>query len=252
VLRSVFLSALFLSTAVLSVANTISSAAETPGTTYSVTSVTGSETANQLNGATVTATFASGSASCTFVGGTCTGGGSTFSLSLTPGSTLASTWLVTNSDTSALESLSVNLQGATSAFNPCVSGGNAMTTSGECGNSGGTAGTNNSESVSMAGNAANATKGSASVLYANEVALGAAAPKGDLFTQITLSFGTTFTTGQTFTFAAGTDLLAAAASNPIIAAAFIPADPTPEPATLGLVGGSLVGLGLLARRRKKA
>jgi PEP-CTERM motif len=252
VFRSAFIFALLTGTAVLSVGNTISSASATAGSTFSATSVTDAD--SSLNGATVTATFASGSASCTFVGGTCTAGASNFSLSLTAGDTIGATWLITNSNSSALESLVVNLQGASAAFNPCVAGSTPLTNSGECGNGGATAGSGNSESVSMANNGANATKGSAAVVYTNAVGIGSATAKGDLYTQITLSFGTTFTTGQTFTFAADTDSLVGGSTNNVAAilAAPLTATTLPEPATLGLVGVSLAALGFLQQRRKKA
>ncbi len=99
-----------------------------------------------------------------------------------------------------------------------------------------------------AGTAAGGTTGLSpnSIVYTNAVALPSTSPVGDEFSKVTFGFCTvsngsapcnaaanTFQNGNSMTWRMDTDTLS-----------------TPEPATLGLVGFSLFGLGALKRRRR--
>ena len=75
------------------------------------------------------------------------------------------------------------------------------------------------------------------VQYQNVLHLAASSPVGDLWGQITIAFsGSAFTSGSTFTFRADTDEVSNIVANP-------------EPGTWGLMGASLVAIGLKLRRR---
>jgi hypothetical protein len=221
-------------------ASTITGASATTGTIYDAASVT--DTMIGITGSasgTVTLNGLSFSLQCVFVGNNCNAG--SYVLSVTGGDTNASStiWTVNNQSMGTIDSLTVSLTGA--VFNPCVSGGVPTSQSG-CASSTPGAGTGGS----VIGNTPDSgtTAATAVVAYSNELRLGGinGLTYGDAYTQVVLTFSNNFNTGDTFTFLADTDLAPGFGSVGTVTG-------NPEPATYGLVGGALVGLALLRRRR---
>ena len=75
------------------------------------------------------------------------------------------------------------------------------------------------------------------VTYRDQVALGGAAPVGDLFATVDIAIGRPLPQDETYSLFLDTDLARTLT-------------PVPEPATLALVGGGLLALGAVARRRR--
>jgi hypothetical protein len=208
-----------------------------------------------MGGLVITATFADGAQSCTWVNATgCAGTG--FTVTFPSGTQTdpdaggsGATWTITNTRAAGagnqITSIFFNAVTGLLAFDRCMTGAgtfsDATNSSGNCSTgSGGIEGTTGSNTGWSAATATGGTAGiSAAALYANELKISSQAVQGDAWGSLKLTFGgtTSFVNGDTFTFQADTDKLASAGGT------------VPEPATFGLVGLALVGLGVLRSRK---
>ena len=159
--------------------------------------------------------------------------GGTFTITLTPpnSETGSATWSITNTNTSAvaITSLTINLQPGNSIFHPCGTPGTGTIVSGNCNNSGG--------SVSSVSGGLGIV---ADVYYKNlatDLVTSGPQPYSPLFyeVQFTWASGVFMPNATAFTFGANSDFFVA-----------------PEPATYGMVGLALAGLGALRFRRRGA
>jgi hypothetical protein len=217
-------------------ASTINTSTATNGTTFSGFDG-GPEKESDLVGSVANV----GNDVCTFVVvGTgnsaysqCIGLGFTILLTPPGSQTGSATWTITNTaatGTTPITSLTLNIQPSGSVFFPCLDK-NGNITQGNCAHSAGSV-----TSVS-AGDAI-----SGDVAYTNlatDLLSGGGHPFSPLYGQITFTWAPdVFTGGLAFAFGADTDF-------------FAPAAPVPEPATYGMVGLALAGLGALRFRRRR-
>jgi hypothetical protein len=209
-------------------------------------------------GMQITAFFGDGtSALCTWVNATgCTGTGFTVNFPTGVGTDpdagggSSATWTVTNTRTNAtghqMTSMFINGIPGNIGFDRCMTGvgtfSDATNSGGNCSTgSGGIQGTTGSN---IGWSFATATGGSAGITatgqYANELKIAAQAFQGDAWGSLRITFGGTAFQGgnSTFTFQADTDALASAVGI------------VPEPATYGLIGLGLAGLGALRFRKR--
>jgi hypothetical protein len=226
-------------------ASTISSVSVSNGTPFAVaySSFAATET-NMAGRLSITADFGvNGTSTCSWTANAanCTGTG--FSVIFTDGDTYPTGgshfWTITNTGTFTLSAITFNgVTGAGNgvAFDRCMSGSstfNDTESGGNCGTEG-TAGSNIGWSASSAAGGSSGT--TATALYSNILNLSSQSAVGDAFGVLKLTFGgTAFTRDRNFTFEADTDLVSASG--------------VPEPGTLALLGGGLLGLGFIARRR---
>ena len=239
-----------------SFASTISSGNVTDSTgTVGVYNLSSFETTSDLQaGLIVQVTWYGGaSSSCTWTAtGTCTGG-TGFTVSETDGAngTYNGTWHFTNSraasnlDTITFLGSGVGNPNGPVAFNMCWNGTAVSTTNTGCVANSGTAGSNLGWTAATVGGG-NATASPSNVLYTNMMKLptNPGAPIGDEFSKVVFTFADTpaaghfATSGTAFTWRMDTDSV-----SPVTA---------PEPATYGMVGLALAGLGALRRRKRKS
>ena len=208
----------------------------------SAASVSDGMTATMLDGSLVSGIYAGGTFSCVFAGNSCNGPGLIRLTVGAGGSDIGGSgtvWTITNLAQGNLTSLSITL--ANAAFNPCFSAGSISTDAGGCASA--AAGAGNGRSVSGTDPfdpfSQGTTAASAGVVYSNMVQIGGIA-SNELYNQVTLTFSSGFSHGETFTFFADADQLGGVSVL------------NPEPATFGLVGAVLGGLAWRLRRRKTA
>ena len=203
-----------------------------PGTTYQTTALTGYSTyGDMMDGMTVTATFSDGSSQTAIWADTGAGAGAAsgalpWSLALS-GDTWSSAWTLTNSRTDfGLVSLAIDAGDGDAVFD--IDWSPYPGTDGSAdGNTFDRTSSNNFDVVAT---------------YSNLVALTGFAPVGDLYRNLSLSFvsaaGAPVGLFGSMTFLADTDNLSI--SGDIV--------PTPEPATLLLLGFGLAGLATLRKK----
>jgi hypothetical protein len=219
----------FVAIAGIAGASTISSTSATDGTILNTLALTDVMNGSNLDGTQVIAQLASGGfVSCTFVGASCN---STAGVVVVNADTIqvSTVWVITNTTGQDLVSVTIQLAGA--AFNPCVGGNQPLLFISTC--AADSPGGGNARSLFGSSPNLGTTSSAASATFTNRVRLGVGNPSNDLFTQVQLIFGTNgtpFHNGETFSFIADTDLLN-----------------SPEPATYGLVGGALLALACLRR-----
>lgn len=170
-----------------------------------------------------------------FCGGTFANG---FSVSMgCTDDSFSSTWTVNNNSNDRINSLRFNGAPGRTIFD-CGWNGNG------CENTGtgavfGTDGSANGRSMTTV--AGGTYGGGISGFYANAVGLNGNAPIGDLFEQLTIQFDAVLGAGDTYLFSADTDNSSFDAPPPTV---------VPEPSTYALMFSGLVGIGLMARRRR--
>jgi hypothetical protein len=229
-------------------ASTINTSTATNGTTFSgFDNGPEKETDLALGGTGAVASV--GGDVCTFVvvgtgnsaNSQCVGLG--FSITLTPpnSQTGSATWTITNTAGTAITDLTLNIQPSNSAFFPCLDK-NGNIAQGNCAHSAGSVST-------ISGGTGGTSAIVANVDYTNlatDLNSGGGHPFSPLYGQVTFHWTgsgggcvgcTVFSgVGTEFTFGADTELFA----------------PVPEPATYGMVGLALAGLGALRFRRRKS
>jgi hypothetical protein len=239
-----------------SFASTITSGDVTNSTgTVGVYNLSAFDTTSDLQaGLIVQVTWYGGaSSSCTWTAtGTCTGG-TGFTVSETNGAngTYNGTWNFTNSRAASnVDTITFLGSGAGNpngpvAFNMCWNGTAVSTTNTGCVANSGTAGSNLGwTAATVAGG--NGTASPTNVLYTNAMKLptNTGVPVGDEFSKVVFTFANTPTTGNfgtsgtAFTWRMDSDSVSAVAA--------------PEPATYGMVGLALAGLGALRLRKRKS
>ena len=156
--------------------------------------------------------------------------GTNFTITLTPqnAQTGSATWSITNTGAAAITSLSIDLQPGNSIWHVCGVAGTVV--SGNCGNGGG--------SISTVSGGANIA---ATIAYSNlatDLETSGPQPYSPLYGKVTFTWAPgVFASGNVFTFGGNSDF-------------FI--NSVPEPATYGMVGLALVGIGALRMRRRNA
>jgi hypothetical protein len=207
-------------------AGLITTAGSTPGTTVRATSIDDTITGAQMGGLVVTGTFSNATVvTCIWSGSTsgCSGTNGGVSLSLNEsGDTFLGIWNLSFSG-SNLTNLLLDGLNAGIAFDRTTTSIPFIGTPGS----------------SLGVDASGATLGLSNLLlngsanYTNQVAVGSAAAVGDLFTQLSISFGNglNVVNGTAATFTADTDRV------------------VPEPATWAMLGTGLLGVSLLRRRK---
>jgi len=230
--RSVRLAALGATLAALSAAP---AAAQTvsfqPGTTFNSPNLTGFQTTGDLmTGLKVTVDFALGgvqTGSFANLGNAC--GVSFGGFSLTIGcstDTFGGVWSLSNGTNDRVNSVRLNGAPGRTLFDIDFSAS--------------TPGSANGWTFASAGGS---YTGNVFGTYANLVGVGGAAPVGDLYEQLTISFDDALGAGATYAFTADTDNSSFNAPPPTS---------VPEPASLALVSLGLLGLGAVSRRRERA
>lgn len=155
-------------------------------------------------------------------------------------------WTITDlKTTSSIVSLTIDALAGNTAFDRCLKAGGFDDTNnggGVCNTAaGGLDGTTNSAQGWSVASGTGGTAGiSANAQYSNILHYAGQPAVGDAWGFLTLTFtGTSFTSGNTFTFRADTDIVTSKTSD------------VPEPGTLAFIGAGLAGLGAL-RFRKRA
>jgi PEP-CTERM motif len=236
--------------------STINFLAPDPSTSTTVTEDNFAVFGNTMGPMLITAKFADGSTpSCNWAAGVGTSGctsASNFSIGFQSGADTdpdvsgAAVWTITDlKSTSSIVSLTIDALAGNVAFDRCLktggfddtnNGGTVCTIA-----AGGIEGTPNSAEGWSVGSGAGGTAGiAANAQYSNILHVAGSSPVGDAWGFLTLTFtGTSFTSGDTFTFRADTDIVTSKTAD------------VPEPGTLGFIGAGLAGLGAM-RSRKRA
>ncbi|MEO5923861.1 MAG: PEP-CTERM sorting domain-containing protein [Bryobacteraceae bacterium] len=223
---------------------TISTGGASNGSPLSIVDVTGFGTSgNEMAGMMITGNFSTGgNASCVWAvtganSGGCTGltGLNGFSLSLN-GDTFSSNWVLNGISTAvnaSLQSLVFNGPAGFTVFDrTSPSEGTPGSASGR--DASGTTSPTNGKQVAPNGIAT----------YSDIVSVGANAAVGDLYSKVTIVFGgggTGLVAGQSAEFQMDTDNIGLRGGNP--------GSGVPEPSTFALIGGGLLGLAALRRKR---
>ncbi len=252
-----YLPVLIIGTAAVAYGSTITTVSTSVGTPYTVTFGSEASTEDNMMGRlTITAFFSSGasSASCLWTSSAvnCSDAGD-FSVAFTPdGNTHpvnsfgGDQWTITNLRAAGAGNITSivfdGLAGTTGlGFDRCMSANSSFDDTNSpflfCGFA--TEGTPGSAvGYSAEGSSGGTTSATAVAVYSNVLHLSGSAPVNDVWGRLTMNFTGSFASGGTFTFQADTDLLSS----------FSPDTTTPEPATLGMFGVALFGIGLLRRK----
>jgi hypothetical protein len=235
--------------------STINFLAPDPSVSTTVTENNFAVFGNTMGPMAITAKFLDGTSGvCNWAAGVgvsgCTSTGN-FSIGFPSGSDTdpdvsgSTVWTVTDlKSTSSIVSLTINALSGNVAFDRCLKAGGFDDT-----NNGGTVcdtahggieGTPNSAEGWSVGSGTGGTSGiSANAQYSDILHVAGSAPVGDAWGFLTLTFtGTAFTSADTFTFRADTDIVTSQAAD------------VPEPGTLAFIGAGLAGLGALRFRKR--
>ncbi len=227
-------------------AGTITTTGATNGSPFSIVDVTGfSTTGDQMAGLLVTGNFSTGGnvvclwAATGVDSGGCSGttGSNSFSLALS-GDTFSSSWILNGISTAvgaSLQSLVFNGPAGFTVFDrTSPSPGTPGSSSGRDANGSTNAKSGKGEPAAVNGVAT----------YSNIVSVGANAALADLYAQVTIVFGAGgagLTAGQSADFLMDTDSIGLRGD--------VPGSGVPEPSTLALIGGGLLGLAAFRRKR---